>query len=122
MAVGMTFVGASSATAHDVVCTFTPYIPWKSGTRVAYAADVSCNYSPDVSVSSIRLWRHDGGGAYTLMSEISSSSTLTYRYHSAQIGCGTSLSRQYHTQIYNESFHHNWGVTSKNSPSAWLVC
>lgn len=120
---GLTFLVASPASAHAIVCTYTPNTPTKSGTRVSYSASASCNFSPDASATSIRLWRHDGGGAYTLMSYIDSPATTpAYRYWSAQIGCGTTLSRQYHTQIVNESFHHNWGRVDKNSASVWLTC
>jgi hypothetical protein len=122
MSAGMLFLASTSANAHDIICRFQPNYPGKSGTRVTFSAEVFCNYEPDVSVSSIRLWRHDGGGAYTLMAEISTSNTATYRYNSGTIGCGTTLSRQYHTQIYNESFHHNWGVTDKSGGAVWLTC
>lgn len=120
---GLTFLAAPPASAHAIVCTYTPNVPYKSGTRISYSASVDCNAIPDISMTSVRLWRHDGGGAYTLMSNIDSSATTpNYRYHSAQIGCGTTLSRQYHTQIVNESYHHNWGRVDKNSSSVWLTC
>lgn len=122
VSIGLLFLATTPANAHDVICKFQPNYPAKNGTRVTFNAEVFCNYEPDISVSSIRLWRHDGGGAYTLMAEVTSTETGTYRYNSGMIGCGTTISRQYHTQIYIESFHHNWGVTDKSSGSVWLTC
>ena len=119
---GAAVFAAPAANAHNIVCQFTAYKPYKTGFNVGTSGAVSCNYSPDISVSSLRIWRRNTDGTYTMVGERSYSDTLTERYYSYVVGCSSSLNRQFHTQLYNESFHENWGTTNTNSVAVWLNC
>jgi hypothetical protein len=123
--------GASSASAsskiplHNVVCHYTPDVPYQFGHGAPVHADghITCTPTPpDISVTVIRLWRYDGGGKYTKLVEKTSSQLGTDWWITAQASCGGSRAYPMHVELLNSSFHGNWSDVDNNSITVTMYC
>lgn len=113
------------STQHVVNCSFSPKTPYKlSGGAIRGEVVIGCNASPESSTTALRVWRFDRARvAFYMHAESVFYDTGTYRVHRTSAGCSSAnILYDFHTEVVNESYHHNWGVTNKNSAGAALRC
>jgi hypothetical protein len=118
---------ASSATSqHNVVCRYHPDVPYQFGPggQVTGEAEISCSPTPpDVSSTTVRVWRYDSArGKYYLVAERTSNRLSTGWTLGATGKCTARVAYRMHTEVINDSFHGTWGHTVANSPEVTLYC
>ena len=78
---------------------------------------------PDVSSTTIRIWRHDfGNGKFYLLAEKTSNQRGTNWAIGVTGSCAAKIRYGFHTEVINDSFHGSWGHTDKNSTEVNLYC
>jgi hypothetical protein len=113
-----TLVYPGTASAHHVVCSYTPNVPYQNwrGGPVYASARIQCNFAPDVSSTTVRIWRYDTNRKkYYIAAETTSNRTGTDWTLTTSGPCTATIAYPMHTQVINDAFHHNWGHSDKNS-------
>lgn len=135
VALGMTMVMvvmsmAASADAavvrpnHLVTCEVGAVVPqqYYPGTIVTGTGHIMCNSAPDVSNTTVIVWRYIGGGHYNQIVHKTYNQTGTDWWLIAQVGCDYSRAFPMHTQVLIDYFHGNWAHDSANSDTVTMWC
>lgn len=122
-------VPASASTVapdHAIVCHYSPDVPYQygRGAPVNAEAHITCSPdAPDVSSTTIRIWRYDTHRRqYYLVAEKTSNQRGTNWWISTKGNCTAQIAYPMHTEVINDSFHGNWGHTDVNSGTVTLYC
>jgi hypothetical protein len=122
-------VPASASTAtpnHSIVCHYSPDIPYQygGGGPINSEAHITCAPdAPDVSSTTIKIWRFDTNRRqYYEVAERTSNQRGIDWWIGVTGGCTAQIAYPMHTEVINDSYHGNWGHTDVNSGTVTLYC
>lgn len=112
---------------HPLVCHYHPDVPFQygQGGQITGEAEISCSPPPppDVSSTTVRVWRHDTArGKFYLLAEATSNKTALSWTMGATGKCTARIPYRMHTEVINDAFHGTWGHSDFNSPEVTLYC
>ncbi len=118
---------AGATPNHAIVCQYRPDVPYQYGSTAPISAEahITCSPdAPDVSSTTIRIWRHDfGRNKEYLFAEKTTNQRGTNWWISTSFGCTSSrIVYGFHTEIINQSFHGTWGYNDVNTIEVRLTC
>lgn len=114
---------ANPTLGHNVVCNVSAWIPFHEGSNAFGEGAIKCNYPPDVSNTTVILWRYDRARKqYYEHAHATSNKVGTDWNLKAYALCHGNIEYDFHSQILNDAFHGNWHHTSSDSRSVAFRC
>lgn len=114
---------ANPTVGHDVVCKYSAWIPFHEGSNAFGEGAIHCNVPPEVSNTTVILWRYDRARKQYYEHAHATSNELGTRWTLKAYGlCHGNIEYDFHSQIINDAYHGNWHHSSANSHTVAFRC